>query len=85
MFPMTAKNIDIETLLGAVGREIMAERVRRSWSRKDLAVRAQVSESQVGKIERGERGQIAEMWRIADALDVVFSELVGNAERAVNS
>lgn len=82
---MPAKKIDLDAYLAAMGREIRAERTRRAWSRKELAERANLSEKQVGNIERGDRGQLAEAWRIATALGVPFSEIAGRAEQSAAS
>lgn len=73
---------EFEAELEAMGREITAERTRRSWSRKDLAERSGVSERQIGKIERGERGQLEEVWSIAVALGIPLSEMTSRAEQA---
>lgn len=79
---MTAKTHDLDAMLAAMGREIRAERTRRAWSRKELAERAGLKERQVGKIERGERGQLAEAWRIAEALGLSFGEMATRAEES---
>lgn len=38
------------------GDRIRAERERREWSRADLAKALRITEDQVGKLERGDRG-----------------------------
>lgn len=77
---MGSNERELDAMLQALGRLVRSWRVRRDLTRSELAALAGVSEKQVGKIERGERGQIHEAWRIADALEVEFSELVSAAE-----
>ena len=72
--------VDLDLLLQSLGREVRAWRIKRGLSRADLGAMSDVTEKQVGKIERGERGQLEEVWRIADALDVSFSAMVREAE-----
>jgi transcriptional regulator with XRE-family HTH domain len=82
----TSDEAPMSAVLEALGREIKAERTRRGWSREELAERAGLgSWRQVGKIERGERGQMVEVWRIAEALGVALSEMITNAERVAAS
>jgi len=71
-----------EELLVALGREIRAMRIKRGKSRDELAELAETTARQVGKIERGERGQLHEVWRIAQALEVSLSWLIAEAEVA---
>lgn len=76
---------EIEHVLRLLGREIAAERVRRGWTQAELAAAASdddvsVSRKQVGKIERGERGQLHEVWRLAMTLGMQFSRMVADAE-----
>ncbi|WP_183092933.1 helix-turn-helix domain-containing protein [Nocardioides stalactiti] len=71
-----------ERLLVALGHEIKAMRVKRGLSRDEVAELARITARQVGKIERGERGQFSEVWNVAQALDVALSWLVSEAEVA---
>lgn len=66
----------------ALGREIAAQRVRRGLTQGALADAAGITRKQMGKIERGERGQLAEVWRVAHALEMDLSRLVRDAEEA---
>lgn len=72
-------------LLRALGREIAAERTRRNLTQDQLAALTgyEVTKRQVGKIERGEAGQVAETFTLAAALDVKVSDLVRAAERHI--
>lgn len=72
--------VDLDEMLRSLGRAIAAWRKRRDMSREDLAELTGLSFKQVGNIERGERGQLAEAWKVAIALDIDFSALVGAAE-----
>lgn len=72
---------NIDAMLRALGLRIAMERKRRGLqSQKALADLAGITERQMGKIERGERGQLAEVWKVADALEMNFSDLVEDAE-----
>lgn len=71
---------DLDTMLLALGREIAAQRTRRALSQAELATAADITARQMGKIERGERGQLSEVWKIAEALQMDFSRLVRDAE-----
>lgn len=69
-----------DELLAALGHEIRALRIKRGLSREDLAALTETTARQIGKIERGERGQISEVWRVAMALDTALSWLIAEAE-----
>ena len=61
--------------MGRIGRSIRALRMRRGWRQADLATRAGVARSVVGRIERGERPGLT-----VDALDAVVAALGAIAE-----
>lgn len=61
--------------VGRLGRAIRALRVRRGWRQEDLAARAGVTRSVVGRIERGERAGLA-----IDAVDAVAEALGATAD-----
>lgn len=86
---MSTAESSLDAMLVALGREIRAERVRRNLSRAELADLAsrgrEISEKQVGKIERGERGQLAEVWQIVDALGGTFSTMLRAAEESAQN
>lgn len=76
---------DARDFLGALGAEIAAWRKRRGLSREELADRVDVSASTIGRIERGGVSAAvatSDVWRIAAALDLSFSDLVRRAEDA---
>lgn len=77
---MNMGNEELDDMLRALGRAIAAWRKRRDLTREELADLTGVSFKQVGKIERGERGQLVEAFKVARALDVDFSTLVQAAE-----
>ena len=69
--------------LTALGSEIAIWRKRRGLSRADLARKVDVSETTIGRIERGGPSAAAatsDVWRIATALGLSFSDLVHRAE-----
>lgn len=71
--------------LTALGSEIAIWRKRRGLSRADLARKVDVSETTIGRIERGGPDAAAatsDVWRIATALGLSFSDLVHRAETA---
>jgi len=74
---------DARDFLSALGSEIKAWRQRRGLSRGELAALVDVSETTIGRIERGgAQGAVAttDVWRIASALGLSFSDLVRRAE-----
>lgn len=73
--------MDLNTMLQALGREVALVRKARGLTQAELAERAGVTSRQMGKIERGEAGQIGEAWVVAQALGVDFSTLVAEAEQ----
>lgn len=71
--------------LSALGTEIAIWRKRRGLSRADLAQMVDVSETTIGRIERGgpdAGAATSDIWRIARALDLSFTDLVERAEVA---
>lgn len=76
---------DLGAAAHAIGREIAAQRVRRAWKQGDLAEFSGVSKRQVGKIERGEAGQLDEVLAIANALGISFAKLFADAEAEVKA
>lgn len=71
---------ELNVVLAELGREVRAERVRRGLSRAQLAEQTGVSTSQIGKIERGDRGQLHEALRVANALGFSLGEAINRAE-----
>lgn len=77
---------ELNVVLAELGREVRAERVRRGLSRAAVAERAGISQAQVGKIERGDRGQLHEALRVARTLGFSLGEAINRAEeRAAES
>lgn len=73
-----------EGFLQALGTEIRAWRTRQRLSRDELARRAGISATTLGRIERANGGAatVADVWRIAQQLQVAFPDLVRRAEDA---
>jgi transcriptional regulator with XRE-family HTH domain len=69
-------------LLVGLGRAIRATRHERQLSQEELGWRSGVHRNYVGGIERGERQpSVTTLARLAVALDVEPSQLLGRAER----
>jgi transcriptional regulator with XRE-family HTH domain len=69
--------------LAALGAEIAAWRRQKRLTRAELGRMVDVSETTVGRIERGGSGAAvatSDVWRIAAALGLSFSDLVRRAE-----
>ncbi|OOM74765.1 anaerobic benzoate catabolism transcriptional regulator [Clostridium puniceum] len=60
----------------AVGHRIRDLRTKREWSQEELALRAEISLSHMGRLERGERGAtIHSLEKVINALDITFVDL----------
>lgn len=76
---------DARDFMVALGAEITAWRKRRRLTRAQLASRVGLSETTIGRIERGGTDAAvatSDVWRIARALGLAFSDLVRRAEEA---
>lgn len=80
---MDDTGISARAFTEALGSEIAYWRRRRGISRSELAARAELSESTMGRIEREGPKDVADTWRIAQALNIAFVDLVRRAEEAV--
>jgi len=71
--------------LTALGAEITSWRKRRRLTRAELASHVGVSETTIGRIERGGTDAAvatSDVWRISSALGLAFADLVRRAEDA---
>jgi len=71
--------------LSALGAEIASWRRRRRLTRAQLAAEVDLSETTIGRIERGGTDAAvatSDVWRISSALGLSFSDLIGRAEEA---
>lgn len=71
----------------ALGAEVAHWRRQKKLSRADLAHLVGVSETTIGRIERGSEdaaAATADTWRIAAALGLTFADLVRRAEDAMS-
>ncbi|AIY15805.1 helix-turn-helix domain-containing protein [Pimelobacter simplex] len=78
---------DSRDFAAALGAEIASWRKRRKLSRGDLGALVDLSETTIGRIERGNvaaAAATADVWRISAALGLTFSDLVRRAEEAIN-
>jgi transcriptional regulator with XRE-family HTH domain len=68
---------------GAIGERIKGARRERAITQEDLAARAGVSRDVIAKLEQGQRSgaRITTLTRIANALGVTLSALLGRRER----
>jgi transcriptional regulator with XRE-family HTH domain len=67
----------------ALGAEIRSWRGRRNLSREELARRAGISATTMGRIEREGPVDVSHTWAIADVLGIPLATLVERAEHAV--
>ena len=63
-----------------IGVIVKRQRELRALSQSDLALKAGVTQAEISYVERGKRSQLKTLDRIAQAMDVRFSELVRFAE-----
>lgn len=77
---------DSRDFLVALGVEIASWRKRRKLTRAELGSRVDLSETTIGRIERGDVTAAAaagDVWRIAAALGLALSDLTRRAEEAI--
>jgi len=59
-----------------MGKRIREKREERGWSQERLAIEANIDNSHLGKLERGEGNPTVKLvFRIAQALEIDFQEL----------
>lgn len=59
-----------------IGKRIRQKREERGWSQEQLAIEADIDNSHLGKLERGEGNPTLKLvFRIAQALEVDFRDL----------
>ena len=59
-----------------IGKRIRQKREERGWSQEQLAIEADIDNSHLGKLERGEGNPTIKLvFRIAKALEVEFRDL----------
>jgi transcriptional regulator with XRE-family HTH domain len=67
----------------AFGIAVRQLRQNGNWSQEELAERSELHRTYISGIERGERNLgLLNVYRIARALDIAASELIGLAERS---
>lgn len=74
-----------QLFLQALGSELRAWRTNRGLTRAELARRALISASTLGRIERADGASaatVADVWRLAEQLGLAFSDVVRRAEEA---
>ena len=60
-----------------VGRRIAEERIKRGWSRADLAKAMMLTEDQIGKLERGARGvSPLQLIRLREIFGITIDRLI---------
>lgn len=78
---------DSRDFLVALGVEIASWRKRRKLTRAELGSKVDLSETTIGRIERGDAASAAaagDVWRIASALGLSLSDLTRRAEEAID-
>lgn len=59
-----------------IGKRIRQKREERGWSQEQLAIEADIDNSHLGKLERGEGNPTLKLvFRIAQALEIDFRDL----------
>lgn len=59
-----------------IGKRIRQKREERGWSQEQLAIEADIDNSHLGKLERGEGNPTLKLvFRIAQALEIEFRDL----------
>lgn len=72
-----------DALLLAFGDAVRSFRTSLGISQEELGRRAGIDRTYIGRVERGERNvSLRNIVRIADALDVMASELIAQMENA---
>lgn len=59
-----------------LGNRIRDLRLQKGWTQEELALRAEISRSHMGRLERGERGATLDsLDKVTTALEISFDEL----------
>lgn len=73
---------DLDTYVELIGNRVRALRAKRGMTRKDLSKHSEVSERYLAQLETGKANiTLAVLWRIAEAFDIAFSELIPDKSR----
>ena len=73
---------DLDTYIELIGNRVRALRAKRGMTRKDLSKHSEVSERYLAQLETGKANiTLAVLWRIAEAFDIPFSELIPDKNR----
>lgn len=71
---------DIKKLVGCRIKDL---RTKQGWSQEELALRANISTSHIGRLERGERGATIEsLEKVVNALGITFEDLFRLLEKS---
>lgn len=80
--PEIKNNAKVEGLLSYLSERIRGFRAARGMTRKDLASHSAISERYLAQLESGKANPSVEvLWRVADAMDVDFSNLLGQPRK----
>lgn len=73
---------DLDLYIELIGNRVRALRAKRGMTRKDLSKHSEVSERYLAQLETGKANiTLAVLWRIAEAFDIPFSELIPDKSR----
>jgi XRE family aerobic/anaerobic benzoate catabolism transcriptional regulator len=73
---------DLDLYIELIGNRVRALRAKRGMTRKDLSKHSEVSERYLAQLETGKANiTLAVLWRIAEAFDIPFSELIPDKNR----
>jgi len=73
---------DLDLYIELIGNRVRALRAKRGMTRKGLSKHSEVSERYLAQLETGKANiTLAVLWRIAEAFDIPFSELIPDKSR----
>lgn len=76
---------DISAYIQLIGERVRGLRARRGMTRKDLSRHSGISERYLAQVEAGEANiSITMLWRIAQAMNIAFNELLPNGQTAAS-
>ncbi|MCP4790860.1 MAG: helix-turn-helix transcriptional regulator [Gammaproteobacteria bacterium] len=77
-----ANEANLETYIELIGSRVRALRAKRGMTRKDLSKHSEVSERYLAQLEAGKANiTLAVLWRVAEAFDIPFAEMIPGIER----
>lgn len=76
------EDITLDQFISEIGSRVRALRAKRGMTRKDLSKHSDVSERYLAQLETGNANiTLTVLWRVANAFDIQFSELIPDTQR----